>query len=169
MGAGLAVLWAGSAAGNHAGISVWLASGTALAATWCALKLLRAPPAKKTVAESLCRPHLALALTAVSAGLTSALIASMGSKVGPQLAGLLSALPMVGFVAVVSTHASTGAASATSFLRGYVASSLGKAVFGTVFALSAVHSGIVAAMCIALLVGFGICMSLSTWWAALSR
>lgn len=109
------------------------------------------------------RPGAAVAMTAIAAGAVSALASVIALDAGPLLAGLLAALPVVGVLTLTAEHAASGAASVTSFLRGYLVSLLGRVAFGTAFAVSAIPGGIVNALGVGLLAG-GLCCLAGTRW-----
>ena len=71
--------------------------------------------------------------------LASSLVIALTTGVhvlGPQLAGLLSAAPLVALVLTPSTHRERGAGAVRSLLHGVVRGSVGAAVFAVVVALT---------------------------------
>lgn len=158
---GLAAMLASALIAHRLDASVSVAGGVAIAACIAALTLMgREPTRSPTPPPS---PGLTVILTALSAGAISAVISATALGLGPGLAGLLAALPIVGAATVTAEHAARGRASVTPFLRGYVVSSLGKAAFGAVFAVCVVPSGIVNALFISLLLGAVICLVGNRW------
>ena len=131
-----------------------------------------APGVRQPAAGSVGRPEASrtlIALTAISAGLVSSLIASVSVRLNPQLVGMLAAMPIVGVATVTIEHASNGAASATSFLRGYLASLLVKMVFGAVFAALVGRSGVCGALAAALLMSLAVGIASGAAFPALRR
>jgi hypothetical protein len=153
---GIAVLSAGVGLASRLESGLWLAGTLAPLISVTTLMLMggrigRAP------ANTL-RPRFVLAIGATSAGLISVLLGLVAVGIGPQLAGVLTALPIVGVVTAVAEHAAGGPPAVTTFLRGYVMSSLGRSAFGAVFAVCAIPQGIGAAMGVALAASVALCI-----------
>ena len=86
-------------------------------------------------------------------GLVSAAVATLSTVTTPQLAGLVAGLPTLGLVTIFRLHGTQGNACVAPFLRGYVISTLGRVLFGTVFALLVLRAGTTAAMLVAIVAG----------------
>jgi len=153
---GIAVLSAGVGVASQLESSLWLASTLAPLLGVAALTLMggRIAHAPATTLG----PRFVLAISAMSAALVSVVLSLVAVDIGPRLAGVLTALPIVGIVTVAAEHAGGGPAAVTTFLRGYVTSSLGRSAFGAVFATCALSHGIAAAMCAALGTSVALCI-----------
>jgi len=132
------------------------ALGLSFAAGLVALRCLPAGP--PTVAGRRAPATLSIGASAGLVGLVSALVASLATAAGPHLAGLAAGLPTIGLAAVVEQHRDRGAASVSPFLRAYVVSSLGKALFGALFPLAAGSCGAWMALPLALAACLGFCL-----------
>lgn len=153
---GIAVLSAGVALASHLESSLWLAGTLAPLIGVAALTLMGGRIVQATATTP--SPRFVLAISAMSAALVSVLLSLVAADIGPRLAGVLTALPIVGIVTVAAEHVGGGPAAVTTFLRGYVMSSLGRSAFGAVFATCAISQGIAAAMCAALGTSVALCV-----------
>jgi len=153
---GVAVLSAGVGLASHLESSLWLA-GTLAPLIGVAALTLMGDRIASTPLTTL-RPRFVLAMSVLSATLVSAVLSSIAVDIGPRLAGVLTALPIVGIVTVAAEHVGGGPPAVTAFLRGYVMSSLGRSAFGVVFAACAISQGIAAAMCAALGTSIALCI-----------
>jgi hypothetical protein len=153
---GVAVLSVGVGLASHLESSLWLAGTLAPLISVAALTLMGSRIAH--VPATTLSPRFVLALSAMSAALVSVLLSIVAADIGPRLAGVLTALPIVGIVTVAAEHAGGGPAAMTTFLRGYVMSSLGRSAFGAVFAACVISQGIAAAMCAALGTSVALCI-----------
>ena len=85
-------------------------------------------------------------LSALAVGASGAAVTFLVIAWRPSLAGIVAAMPIVGVVMAVTTHATRGSDAVPGFLFGYVISSLGKTAFCTVFALCAPSGGLALAL-----------------------
>ena len=92
------------------------------------------------------RPWRSMLLVAAGVGGLTACAATLGPSIGGFATGLLSSLPLISGSVAMAEHSASGHRAATNFLRGYVGGLVGKAAFGTVFALMAPRIGAVPAL-----------------------
>ena len=129
----------------HAGLLAWLAVGAlalatsslpsapaaAAAATLCAILLGRAalprPPACDLPRRSDGRSGCLLSMAA--AGAMSLLVSALSRHSGPQLCGLVAAIPVVGMFALHAGYRRGGAPLMLQVLRGYLDGMVAKAAF----------------------------------------
>jgi hypothetical protein len=151
IGCGLAVASRMSAA---LGPAVVLCGASSLAA----LRLLQRPNRTPDPGPPAPGAQSSIVFNALLVGIVSTSIASLATGAAAWGAGLLAGLPTLGLVTLVRLHGTQGARCVTPFLRGYVISALGRAVFGTVFACSATRAGSSTAMLVAIVAGMSFCL-----------
>ena len=157
--AGLAAVACGVALISRIPASLAFAALICGASGLAALQTLRVPAPVRTPAGIAPCPPTSIAIGIALVGLISAAIAALSTVTTPQFAGLLAGLPTLGLATVVRLHRSEGVACVTSFLRGYVISTLGRVMFGAVYALMAVAAGSTAAMVVAIVSGASLCLA----------
>ena len=156
--ASLGAVVCGVMVASHMPATLWTAAALCAAGSVAALCALRGPrPVQDTQRHASCPPS-SIAFSAVLVGALSATIAALAMATSPQLAGLLAGLPTLGMVTLLRQHGVQGAACVTPFLRGYVISTLGRALFGVVFASMAVPLGPTPAMLAAIVAGVTFCI-----------
>jgi len=159
--AGLAAVCCGVALAGRMPGTLAAAAVIGGASGLAALQILPVPASVRTPAGAApCSARL-IAIGVALVGIVSAAIAALSGVTTPRSAGLLAGLPTLGLVTLVRLHRAEGIVGVTPFLRGYVISTLGRAIFGTVFALMAVPAGTTAAMLVAILAGASFCMATS--------
>ena len=140
-------------------VSARLGEALALALVCCFVALVFLPVGSDRVAPARQWRLAAVAVALVSGGL-SALAAMFGPDLGGFATGLLASLPLIGGGVAILEHTTSGQRAAEQFLHGYVRGLFGKAAFGAVFALLAVHVGAPSA----LLLGIAVACVLSHRW-----
>ena len=107
-----------------------------------------------------------LTCTCVAAACVGAAVALAAPWLGPFAAGMVASIPVISGPVAVHHHRTAGASSAARFLSGYVTGLVGKAVFGAVFALLLVRSGVLPALLVATAAGMATAaIALHAWHA----
>lgn len=106
----------------------------------CLVALMRLPA---TAPDTLAPPRLRgeLLLTALAAGVVSAVAAICAPAFGPFWSGVLASLPVISASVLVHQHVTGTRAERQRFVRGYVSGLLGKVAFTATFALTAASWG----------------------------
>lgn len=92
-------------------------------------------------------------LTALTAGLISAVVSALAPRLGAHGAGLLATLPIISACAMVHLQSSGQGAAIAGFVRGYVVGIAAKSAFVFVFALALAGLGAATALVLALAAG----------------
>ena len=159
--AGIAAVACGVALMSRVPATLGLAAFICAIAGLAALQILRAPESVRVPVNASSCSLTPIAPGVALVGIVSAAVATLSTVTTPQFAGLLSGLPTLGLATIVSLHGAQGNACVTPFLRGYVISTLGRVLFGTVFAIMALPAGITAAMLVAIAAGASFCFAVS--------
>lgn len=159
--AGLAAVACGVALMSRMPATLAIAVFMCAVAGLAALQTLRVPQSVRIPATATPCSPTSIAIGVALVGIISAAIAALSTVTTPQFAGLLAGVPTLGLVTIVRLHGTQGNACVTPFLRGYVISTLGRVLFGTVFALTAVPAGSTAAMLVAIAAGASFCVAAS--------
>lgn len=143
-------------------------AGKLLVALFCAVAgavlVHRAMPDAREAAREACSPACEIILTAFVSGAVSGGVALAAPTAGPFWAGVLASPPLIAAVVAMHQHARSGHVSARTFLRGYVAGLLGRAVFAAGFALC-LQIGVPTAALLATVAASG-CTVVSLRWNA---
>jgi hypothetical protein len=143
-----AAVLAAVAGALHAGLGAACAvAGASLLAAYVGLG--RGDPAAEAVPATRWDLPLRMVLTAALVGL----LAALAGWVGPEVGGVLTALPVLASILAVFTHRRLGAQGVTDLLRGMVAGMVGFAVFCATLALLVDRAAVVAAFGVAALAG----------------
>jgi hypothetical protein len=126
--------------------------------TIVALGLLRVPLATADARRPAPASLPSVVLDASIVGIVVVVIAALARDAHTQWAGIVAGLPTLGLVSVTRQHRGNGTASVIPFLRGYVVSSLGKALFALVFSSTAVSVGSTPAIAGAVLAVIAFCL-----------
>ena len=145
----LGCLTAGLAVCGHMPFSLTWAAAMACGCSAVAMVFIGNHSAGAGGAPPSNRPRVRTALTV---GLTSAVVATLAAEMHPWLAGLVTAMPIIGLVTVATCHRTRGALAVPAFLRAYVLGSLVKTAFCTTFALCVTAYGVSLALLSATLV-----------------
>jgi len=92
-------------------------------------------------------------LSAGVAAALSVLVSAQAQPLGPAVAGLLTAMPLISGCALVHLRRAGGRGNLVHFVRGYVLGIAAKAVFAVTFAQTVMGLGAAPSMALALLVG----------------
>lgn len=133
----------------------WLESGLALSLAIAAPASLLAYAAmpERSGHVAAVRVRGEVALTAIVSGAVSAVVALSAGTVAPFWAGVLASPPLIAAAVAMQQHRSADHSAVRRFLRGYVGGLLGRAVFGTGFALLLAPLGLAAATALASVAG----------------
>ena len=146
----LGCLTAGLAVCGHLPLS--LTSAAALAGGCSAVTLCfignRSASAGERLSSTRQRVRPVLAI-----GLCSAVVTTLAAEMHPWVAGLITSMPLIGVVTVVTCHRTKGTLAVPAFLRAYVLGSLVKASFCVTFAICVTGQGVFLALLSAALVG----------------
>ena len=143
-------------------------SGELVAALLCAVAsaglIYRAMPDGGEPTQRSGKPAYEFALTAFVSGTISGLVSVVAPTAGPFWAGVLASPPLIAAVIAMHQHARSGRGSARTFLRGYVAGLIGRAVFAAGFAIC-LQIGLPLAALLATAAASG-CTAISLRWNA---
>ena len=92
-------------------------------------------------------------LSALLAGVVSAVVSLLAARVGPFWSGMLSSLPLISACALIHLRLAGGAGDVASFVAGYLRGIVAKALFIVVFALLVSPLGAPPALGLALAAG----------------
>jgi hypothetical protein len=122
---------------------LWLVLGAAVAACVLALSVLPNPSITSHVPK--CR-RFDIFLTAITAGIASAIVTANAEALGAFWCGIAASLPIISTSVVVHQHATASQHDVQRFLRGYVLGLIGKAFFAAAFSVAVLYCTVSVAM-----------------------
>jgi hypothetical protein len=137
----------------------WFVLGGAVALCALALTMLPNPSVSSQSAK---HRRFDLVLTAIVAGIASALVSVYAETLGAFWCGVMASLPIISASVVVHQHTTASQRDVQRFLRGYVMGLIGKAFFAAAFSVAILYSAASVATIAALLV-CGVSVFVVTW------
>jgi hypothetical protein len=127
----------------------WFVLGGAVALCALALTVLPKPSVSSHNPK---HRRFDLVLTALVAGIASALVSAYAETLGAFWCGVAASLPIISASVAVHQHATASQRDVQCFLRGYVLGLIGKAFFAATFSVAILHSAASVATIVALFV-----------------
>jgi hypothetical protein len=133
-------------------LPAWFVLGGAVAICALALSVLPNPPVSSHMPK---HKHFGLVLTAIIAGIASALVSAHAETLGASWCGIVASLPIISASVAVHQHTTASHGDVQRFLRGYVMGLLGKAFFAAAFSVAILYSTVSVALVAALILSAG--------------